>query len=363
LSEYQYYEFVAVDRPLDASELGALRGLSTRAHITSTSFVNTYEWGNFRGDPRVLVERYFDAFLYLANWGTRELIFRFPARLIDVDTAQRYCVGDTVSAWRHGENLIVAAMSEDEEADFEWGGDGVLATILPVRAELLAGDERALYLLWLLSVQVEEVDDDAAEPAVPERLDRLTGAQTALAEFLRIDSDLLEVAASGSSPTSAGRLPDVADWVERLHGPERDGLLVALIEGNDPHLQAATLRRVRSDTGERVGVRTAGQLRIAAAARRGDRERAERERRERAAAERARRAELARQKRLAVLTADVEQAWQRVAMRIAEKKPSGYDLAVDLLADLREVTDPDDFAMRPERLRHEHARNSRSSSA
>jgi hypothetical protein len=143
-----------------------------------------------------------------------------------------------------------------------------------VRAELLAGDERALYLLWLLSVQVEEVDDDAAEPAVPERLDRLTGAQTALAEFLRIDSDLLEVAASGSSPTSAGRLPDVADWVERLHGPERDGLLVALIEGNDPHLQAETLRRVRSDTGERVGVRTAGQLRIAAAARRGDRERA-----------------------------------------------------------------------------------------
>ena len=36
--------------------------------------MNTYEWGNFRGDPRRLVERYFDAFLYLSNWGTRELI-------------------------------------------------------------------------------------------------------------------------------------------------------------------------------------------------------------------------------------------------------------------------------------------------
>lgn len=100
MSEYQHYEFVAVDRPLDASELRALRGLSTRAHITSTSFVDTYEWGNFRGDPRVLVERYFDAFLYLANWGTRELIFRLPARLIELETAQRYCIGDTGSACR-----------------------------------------------------------------------------------------------------------------------------------------------------------------------------------------------------------------------------------------------------------------------
>jgi hypothetical protein len=61
--------FAAVERPLGARGLDALRGLSTRAHITPTSFVNSYEWGSFKGDPRRLVERYFDAFLYLANWG------------------------------------------------------------------------------------------------------------------------------------------------------------------------------------------------------------------------------------------------------------------------------------------------------
>jgi hypothetical protein len=70
VGEYQYYEFVAVDRALDDRQLDQLRALSSRAHITPTSFVNTYEWGNLRGDPRVLMERYFDAFLYLANWGT-----------------------------------------------------------------------------------------------------------------------------------------------------------------------------------------------------------------------------------------------------------------------------------------------------
>jgi hypothetical protein len=37
VSEYQYYEFAAVDRPLGARDLDTLRGLSTRAHITPTS--------------------------------------------------------------------------------------------------------------------------------------------------------------------------------------------------------------------------------------------------------------------------------------------------------------------------------------
>jgi hypothetical protein len=54
VSEYQYYEFVAVDRPLSERQLAELRELSTRAEITPTSFVNTYHWGDFRGDPRKL---------------------------------------------------------------------------------------------------------------------------------------------------------------------------------------------------------------------------------------------------------------------------------------------------------------------
>jgi hypothetical protein len=83
VSEYQYYEFTAVDRPLTIREQAELRSLSTRADITATSFVNTYEWGDFKGDPRQLMERYFDAHLYLANWGTRQLMLRLPKRVLD----------------------------------------------------------------------------------------------------------------------------------------------------------------------------------------------------------------------------------------------------------------------------------------
>jgi len=168
----------------------------------------------------------------------------------------------------------------------------VLASILPVRAEILAGDLRALYLLWLLSVQIGEVPDDAVEPPVPAGLDALTGSQTALVEFLRIDRDLVEVAAAGSEPAREQPI-DVAQWIAGLSGSQRDALLVGLLEGKDPLLRAKTLRRAGPSRHDKAGVRTAGQLLRQAAALRGRREQAERDQRAVRSAENARRAEVA----------------------------------------------------------------------
>ena len=43
MSEYQYYEFRALDRPLTQAQMGELRAYSSRAQITSTGFVNVYK--------------------------------------------------------------------------------------------------------------------------------------------------------------------------------------------------------------------------------------------------------------------------------------------------------------------------------
>ncbi|TQM09954.1 hypothetical protein [Pseudonocardia kunmingensis] len=51
MSEYQHYDFLAIDRPLGDDEQAEVRSLSTRARMTTTSFANDYHWGNFRGDP------------------------------------------------------------------------------------------------------------------------------------------------------------------------------------------------------------------------------------------------------------------------------------------------------------------------
>jgi hypothetical protein len=40
VSEYQYYEFVALDQALTAKQQGELRAVSSRGRITSASFVN-----------------------------------------------------------------------------------------------------------------------------------------------------------------------------------------------------------------------------------------------------------------------------------------------------------------------------------
>lgn len=43
MSEYQYHEFAAMDRPLDLVSSPSCAGGSTRAEIASTSFVNSYQ--------------------------------------------------------------------------------------------------------------------------------------------------------------------------------------------------------------------------------------------------------------------------------------------------------------------------------
>ena len=54
VSEYQYFEFQAIDRPLSKKEMAELRSYSTRARITPASFVNDYSWGNFKGDAECM---------------------------------------------------------------------------------------------------------------------------------------------------------------------------------------------------------------------------------------------------------------------------------------------------------------------
>lgn len=83
MSEYQYYDFKAINRALTKAEMTALRSISTRAVITTTSFANHYEWGDLKADPLKLLAAYFDAHVYVANWGTREFYLRLPQELVD----------------------------------------------------------------------------------------------------------------------------------------------------------------------------------------------------------------------------------------------------------------------------------------
>ena len=114
MSEYQYYEFQAIDRPLGEADRKALRDLSTRARITATSFTNSYEWSNFKGDPAKLMECWFDLHLYLANWGSRRLMVRLPARLLDRRLLDAFLADvDCATTSVADENLILDIFVEE----------------------------------------------------------------------------------------------------------------------------------------------------------------------------------------------------------------------------------------------------------
>jgi hypothetical protein len=293
MSEYQYYDFRAIDRPLTSSQRAVLGKISTRAEISSTSFTNFYTFGDFKGNPVALVERYFDAFLYLANWGTRELMFRVPLARAAAARVLRSYLSTRVraAAWFRvrGTHVVVGFLSDEEEDSWESDGEGELASIVPVRSDLLIGGVRVLYLGWLLRVQAGEVADDVTEPEVPAGLARLSGGEAALVEFLRIDHHLIAAAVQ-----RRGRLAKARTVGELL-----------------------SIAKARTEEAERRAA-----------------QRAQREREKRAAAE-----AVTRARHLRALAAREADAWRDVACLVESRKPAAYDQAVVLLRDLREICD------------------------
>ena len=245
MSEYQYYEFQAVDRPLTADEQRQLRVLSTRARISATSFQNHYEWGDFKGNPARLMETVFDLHLYLANWGSRVFSMRVPRRLVDVAALEACFIDDEITAWRNaGENIVIDFFQEEGGYEHWDDGSGRLAALAPLRADILNGDLRVCYLAWLMAVEANIVADDAVEP--PIGLPPLSGSLEAFADFFSIDGDLIEAAIEIDASPKVDRDSKRAHALIRaLPDKEKTGLLINLFEGKDPHLATGFRRRIR----------------------------------------------------------------------------------------------------------------------
>ncbi|RKH64553.1 hypothetical protein [Corallococcus llansteffanensis] len=350
MSEYQRYEFIALDRPLTPKQMAELRSISTRAEISPTRFWNEYQWGDLKADPAKLLARYFDAHLYFANWGTHRLMLRLPRARVDVKVLKGYFIGRHAARLTlAGEHVVLDFISQDEEPEDDEERQGSLAALTPLRAELLRGDLRSAYLAWLLAVQAGEVGDDAPEPPVPAGLAMLTAAQQAMVEFLRIDVDLLAAAARDSVK------PDEGDdafrrWVTRLPPARKDQWLLRAADAPDLALGGELLRTFRAEKGPGAASarRTVRELQALAETQQGMREKAEAARAKKARDAAGRRL----QRKLDELGRDVDAAWVKLEKLV---EASTYDEAVMLAVDLKELAtrgdEFQDFAMRFEAMR------------
>lgn len=355
MSEYQYYEFVALDRPLTASQMAELRAISTRAEISPTRFWNEYQWGDLKADPAKLMERFFDAHLYFANWGTHRLMLRIPKARVDLKALKPYFVGRHAARLTStGEHVLLDLGSDTEEPEYDEQSQGALAALSPLRSELMRGDLRPAYLAWLLAVSADDLDNHAEEPPVPAGLAELTAAQEAMVEFLRIDVDLVAAASIGSAAATEDAAP-LRRWLAALSVKEKDAWLRRAVEEPDLALGGELVRAFRATMkGKHSGARrTVGELRALAERQRAERENAEATRAKKAKAA----ADAARQRHLTKLARGVEGAWSKLEKLV---EASDYDVAVKLAIDLRDLATRDAtalaFARRFEALRKRHPR-------
>lgn len=236
MSEYQYYEFAAIDRPLTRTEMAELRAVSTRATSTPVSFTNYYAWGDLKADPSAWMRRYFDAFIYTANWCSCRLALRVPLATFRKSDLKSFASKYTLTIDASTEYWVFNWSLEDSsnyERFSEDDGSGWMRRLAPLRDALLGGDFRPLYLGWLAGAGM--MPESAKEPEVPPGLADLTAAQQALVEFLEIDPDLLAAACAGSVPLSAGASQDqhLDTWLATWSEDEARSVLRRIVTGQE----------------------------------------------------------------------------------------------------------------------------------
>ena len=346
MSEYQYYEFLAINRPLTVDEMAELRALSTRATITPVSFTNEYNWGDFKGNPHKLMQRYFDAHVYVANWMAAIFMVRLPMEALTRETAKAAAVPYLLDIKATKTHWIITWSLEESENYDRFGmedGRGWMARLAPVRDELLRGDLRSLYIGWLPAVAGEMMDDDETEPLSVSGLANLTAAQQALAEFLEVDPDLLAGAGMGSPAVQETEVSrrEMEKWIDALPREEVHSILKQLLEGKGQQAERSIRNRFASwrhgfQTGDTDAPRrTVGDLwQNAEKARLIRMEKQKRDRKQREIKRRDK-----RKAYLKNLSSDFSKAWASIREPVERGSGRGYDEACHILVDIAEAYD------------------------
>jgi hypothetical protein len=370
MSEYQYYEWQTVDRILTPEEQAGVNRLSSHIDVSPSQAIVSYEWGDFKHDPKEVLLEYFDAHFYLANWGSLRLMFRFPKGLIDAADIEPYCVHEYISFETIGDYQVLD-LDFNPEDDGRWmEANAGLSHFIRLRADILDGDYRLLYLAWLKAMTIygtpddEEYEDDDPdhpaydrEPPVPPGLKKLSPALQSFVYIFDIDPFLVQAAAEASPDLKQALTADYASLVGQLSRAERDEFLTRLAEG-EANIGLTLRKRLaaflpRPERPQAAQARTIQQLL----------RRAEQINK----AEQKRQAEAARQKHIAemkALAAREEQTWRKVEDLLdnGRKIASVYDEATGLLEKLQQLSEFQDtrdiFKQRIHRLAEKYSARS-----
>ena len=130
---------------------------------------------------------------------------------------------------RTGGHLILGFESESEPDEVD-DGAGWMGSLMSLRSDPCAATSAAFISDGSFALQKEEVAEDGLGPSMPAGLGELSAPLHELIEFLGIDEDLVEVAASASPPLSASpSRKELVLWIQSLSETEKNDLLVAAL--------------------------------------------------------------------------------------------------------------------------------------
>jgi hypothetical protein len=341
VSEYQYYEWQTVDRLLTEEEQEAVGRLSSHIEVSSSQAVVTYAWGDFKHDPRNVLVRFFDAHLYMANWGSRRLMFRFPSGLLSREAIEPYCVEDRIMFKTVGGFDILDMDLSEEEGGGTWiESEGSLSGLIPLRADILQGDHRGLYLAWLKAMSLSGNEPPRGrkstaakplEPSVPPGLKQLSPALKRFLEQFDVPPCLVEAAAEVSPKLAETPETDFHPLVAQLAREECDRFLCRVARGDTAvgmELKKRMLSLMPRQPVAPTVRRSIGELLKHADAIENARQRRQKEE--------ARRKHAAEMEALASREGET---WQQVESLVDLKQTKSYDEAVGMLTKLAKLAE------------------------
>lgn len=343
MSEYQYHEWQTIDHLLSPAEQAAVNQLSSHIEVSPSKAVVTYNWGDFKHDPKQVLLKYFDAYFYQANWGSMRLMFRFPKGMLEESQIDSYWDGEYVSFETVGDYQVLDMDFNPEDGGWLEESDLDLSDFISLRAALLEGDYRLLYLVWLKEMTffgepVEEEGEDSrafdVEPPVPPGLKNLTPSLQNFIRAFDIDPFLVQATAEGSPDLRPTPTVDYRELLSRLSRAECNDYLARLAEG-DAMVGMALRKRFSEFLPQSQLVRNAGKRSLAELVKRSHQLKE---------ADKRRKAEAARLQHIAEMKALAKrepQVWQEVdrLLESGQKSASVYDQATAQLEKLKQLAE------------------------
>jgi len=250
MSEYQYYEFRTVEQQLTNQQKTELREISSRAQITSSSFVNEYTYGDLKAEEIDLMTEYFDLGFYIANWGQVRLYIKIPQGLISEHILHQFEWDDVIDhETRNGQLIITLSMPENEEY-FGYIDDAYehLDQLSAIREKLINGDYRSLQIAWFALFSINGTDEFEEIPIfkqgdINSNFHHLTSAQKFLADLLLVKPQWLTLMRQRAPEHADGNIKKTdtqtnkENWITQLPKSEKDNLLLMLLTGKATQAQ------------------------------------------------------------------------------------------------------------------------------